>query len=694
MEPKARETPPEFGSPSDPRGPGQPVLPREISEFLQDFSLAVHRFAMYPPGHVSLERAVESMLARLNGLFQERPQLSVGATPTRLVVDSLTTSERNPVLTDLAQRIHGHQIAAVVFHPGVTLDEVTGLLEALTRDATRGDGPIGFLPDEKRPRWESIRLHAVGYDQLELERVDPRKERAARLQTLWLGMVEASATEEERDSGSLPGPAGLAEVIARRGGDSGFEGLIAGHLHELAEELNGATGVVAREVRETLSTLISEMDPDTLARLLSHGGDRAARRRIVRNVGQGGLRVDAVLRVVVAAARVEGEEVSRPLTLFLAKLARQSEEGSPAIRAEADSAFREVVDTLIQRWDGGSRSPDLYTPVLDSIGRGSPLFEGPDEMAGADRLVRMALEVEAIGPTLERAVADLLDRDKMSRLLELLGTAPDGNPVAQLIERRLSTPALLNRMLAGDDLDPRALRWLVDRLGPDALIPLFDSLSSSESRAVRRHVFDCLADGGDAVARRALAELEDERWFVKRNALALLQKLDALPADFSPIDFLRHSDVRVRREAVALSLRSATFREEGLEIALADSDERVVRTALLDAQEGVPDFLVPGIVERIIESDDFPQLRSLAVRSLRRSRSPAAREALLDVCSGRKSFLLKKRLAPKSQELLAALPGLARNWGTHPEVRWVIEQARESPDPEIRAAVEPGGDPR
>ena len=40
----------------------QPVMSRDLTEFLIQLSIAVHRFSMYPPGHPSLEPAAEGVV--------------------------------------------------------------------------------------------------------------------------------------------------------------------------------------------------------------------------------------------------------------------------------------------------------------------------------------------------------------------------------------------------------------------------------------------------------------------------------------------------------------------------------------------------------------------------------------------------------------------------------------------------------
>ena len=63
---------------------------------------------------------------------------------------------------------------------------------------------------------------------------------------------------------------------------------------------------------------------------------------------------------------------------------------------------------------------------------------------------------------------------------------------------------------------------------------------------------------------------------MQRELLALLGKLAALPAGFSPRPFLDNEEALVRREAVRLLLRNPADRDETIMGALSDADDRVV----------------------------------------------------------------------------------------------------------------------
>ena len=84
---------PRRGSPAE-----RAALSRELSELLIELSIAVHRFAMYPPGHPSLAPAVDNVLGRLAEVFVDREQLSIGVAQKQLVIEGMATEARHPVL--------------------------------------------------------------------------------------------------------------------------------------------------------------------------------------------------------------------------------------------------------------------------------------------------------------------------------------------------------------------------------------------------------------------------------------------------------------------------------------------------------------------------------------------------------------------------------------------------------------------
>lgn len=678
--------------------PERAALSRELSEFLIELSIGVHRYAMYPPGHPSLAPVVDSLVGHLAEVFADRRALSIGVAQRQLVIEGVATDQKHPVLADLARRLHGHQLEAVSFEKGVTATAISGLLEALGTDPERGGTPLGFLPTEEFPRWEHARLYRVGYEQLEIVEngVEGRGGRD-RTTLLWLGLAQAALAAEDLPEG-VPEASIVARTIAKHRREVGYDKAIAEYLLQLADELKGAHGRESERVRKRVSELLNELDDDTLRGLVDAGGGPAQRRRFLLDANQG-LAVDSVMKVLRVAATSSKQTISHSMTRLLTKLAAHAQQGGGNVRSQADTALRENIEALVEGWELKDPNPEAYTNVLDSMSRAVPLFQetdtASDHLSGADRLVQMALEVDAYGPLVGKALIDVLTEDGTGVLLSMLASAPEDNAAAERIREELTSPSQFRQLLASGRVDAESLKTLIDRMGSTAVDPLLDVLADSDSRSVRRLVFDALAGMGPFVAQRAVERLEDGRWFVLRNMLSLLQRLEHLPDDFDPQRFLEHPDARVRREAIPLALRKAEMRERVLVSALADDDERTVRMALVEIQEEIPGSVLPTLVNRVVRAEARgDEIRALGVRVLGKARSQLALNTLVGVVTaGKKTLFGKTRVAGSSPVVLAALRTLAERWPDKKEVQQVLEIAARSKDPEIRGAVRvpPGG---
>lgn len=681
-------------------GPGQQAtaLSRDLSEFLLELSIGVHRYAMYPPQHPSLVPAAENIIGRLGEIFQDRRTLSIGVARNQLVIEGVATDSKHPVLSDLARRLHGHQLGALTFRKGVKVNEVEGLLKALSQETERDGEPLGLRPRDEIPSWSHAQLFPLGYDRLGLKEDEEAGEMDTQRATqLWLGLARSAMTSEEPlEESEPPDPATVARSIRSHQREEAYDQVIVGYLLQLAEELKTGTTGEAESIRNRVSTLIRELDHDTLTRLVEMGGAGPQRREFLLDANQS-LAVDSVVKILKAAAASSQQTISSSLTRLLGKLSAHAESGAERVRDQADTALRDNVEELIDEWELSDPNPEEYTLILDGMAKAAPLFAGGEEdeeepLTGAHRLLQMAMEVGSWGPTVEKAVSDLMDEGEAPFIIDLLNSAPEGSRTGAALQAFLTSPGQLRRLLRGEDVDQPTLRVVVGRMGPSAIPVLLDGLTESEFRSVRRKVFDVLAEMGEDVAEGAMARLDEPRWYVVRNMLALIQRLPETPEGFSAADFMEHEDPRVRREAFPLALRVGKLRKRALATALADSDERLVRKALVELQEEIPETLVPVVVSRVIRSSHASDLRVLGVRALGGSKSALGLEALMEVASSGKTLLGRRRLASHSPEMVAAIQVLRESWSHDPRAREILDAARKSKEVEVqRAAGVPGG---
>lgn len=86
------------------------TLSRDLSDFLIELSIALHRHAMYPLGHPSLDPAARAVGHRAELLLEGRPRLSLAVARQPLVIEGVATDPKHPVLRELAGRMHRHHL--------------------------------------------------------------------------------------------------------------------------------------------------------------------------------------------------------------------------------------------------------------------------------------------------------------------------------------------------------------------------------------------------------------------------------------------------------------------------------------------------------------------------------------------------------------------------------------------------------
>ena len=694
---RSREAPAaEESKPTESTGrPATPIsaLSRELADFLVEFSIVLHKRSMYPPGHPHLQDSATRFVRRLNALLDVRDAVTLGVARHRLLIESVTTDPKNALLRDLAHRLHRHRIASIQLTRGATTLEIEGLLDALSSDPQRGEGPVGKRLDRVGP-WTHIGLRPAGYDKLKLRASGAESVRQSGeskpLKDSWIELAQlALASEGSATSSQEADPLVMADAIGRKSGEVTYERVVLGYLARVAEEIAQQSGAGQDQLARRISKLIGALDQDTLRRLLEASSNGAEQRKFVLNASQV-LAADAVLEVVQAAAQASNQTISHNLLRLLHKLAHHAEEGPVDIRAEAEGALRTNVARLVGDWDLEDPNPTVYTSILEGmVRRSSAEFSALKLQMGCDPeiLVKMALELDCLGPPVYAAVEELVARRELVKLADILDHGPR-TPTADQLWKYLITPERLARELAASPLNEEAIAILVERIGSDAAESLLDRLATAADRSTRAAVMKQLIALGPVVGPVAMRWLPGGPWYVQRNILFLLGRLGTWPEGFSPEEYVTSSDPRIRREAIKLMLESAAQRKRGVLLGVRDSDEGIVTLALTSALESCPPEALPAIRRTAADPKRPTESRVLAIKCLARSRTTETLEVLRDLVIPRRRWL-GRRLAAKSPELLAALAALATYWQDDPTASEALSRAQQHSDADIRAAAGP-----
>jgi hypothetical protein len=680
------------GSPSLSQTPGArsiATLSRDLADFLVEFSIVLHKRAMYPLGHPHLQESTERFVNRLESLLEPRDSLAIGIARHQLIVAGVATDPRNALLSDLARRLHRHRIATLRFDRGIALREIDDLLGALASDPQGDDGPIGLRPGIGSG-WTHLKLQPPELNRLFLQEEEDEDAPETPGGALWLGLAHLALSSDGSSTATAEDPLLVARAIDAQPEQVAYDRVVLDYLGQIADEMSGRQGAWEPRVRERVSRLVTSLKPETLRRVLEAGADHAERRRFALTASEV-MAVDAVIEVVEAAAATTGQTISHQLLRLLHKFAHHAEQGPERGRAEAESMLRRNVAQLITEWNLEDPNPGEYTAVLDGMVGQSP---GDAGLMEEDRLdcepvivLQIALETDCGGPRTYAALESLVDARRIPELVELLRNAPPASvTTVDALWRHVATPARLRLELSAPRLDFPTIGSLVGRLGTLAVDPLLDVLEGTGDRSARARTLRLLVSIGPPVAPVAAARLKNAPWFVQRNLLVLLRMLKAWPPGFSAVTYARHPEIRLRREAYKLLLEFPEHRASAIVHGLGDDSPEIATLVLRAAVDACPPEAL-RTVERYIGDWRRPaELRAIAVRALGRAGGPQALAGLLELAGTRRHFF-GWRIESKSPVVLAAVSVLARHWGSHPQVAGLLKEARGHEDPEIRLAA-------
>lgn len=674
------------------------TLPRDLADFLIEFSIGINKYAMYPGGHPSLRPAAERVVNRLQTLMVERASLSLGVARRQLVIEGIATDPKNPVLGDLAGRLHRHELGAITFRRGLEPSEMQDVLVVISQEADRMEVPLGALPHDQLKRWSNIQLYPLNYERLDIvdededatesNRSGRDKDSRTRAAQLWVGLASAAiagdAGEVRSDRDIDTDPTAIATAIKRHEGKSAYDQVIVGYMLQIADELRGG-GYEALELRKRMSKMVSSLDEATVGRLLEMGGDRVQRRKFLLDASQG-LALDAVVDLVQAAAATHEQSISHSLVRMFQKMAQHTESSSQTQRALADENARAQIAALITNWSLTDPNPDTYRKALERMAYSESIVKVSPEaqyQPEPKRIVQMAIEMGTTGEPLWEAIQELSDAREFGWVLDAVRRGKGAKLLREFWER-FGSDEQIHAIASQEPLEPEVLGVIIAKVGSRAAAPLLDVLAESESSQTRRYLVSCIAEFGPRISDEVIRRLGDERWFVIRNLLAIMNEWEAFPDGFDGLAFLKHPDARVRREGMKIMLKDPTVRERTLAQAIADKDQRMVRTGLSAALGGCPDSVIPLVVTQATTAPTG-DLRTLAIKVLAENKLPIARDALVNIVAPRKT-LFGTKLPPKSPEMLAAIRAL-HAIRDDPRAQKILDLGAKSKDEDIARAA-------
>lgn len=264
---------------------------------------------------------------------------------------------------------------------------------------------------------------------------------------------------------------------------------------------------------------------------------------------------------------------------------------------ESDDAIeRRVVTTLL---DMIAVSPAVVQPL--ALGRLRDIFT---------RALQASRFAQAIGiiRAIRELAADPGQRERQPLLTEFLERLGDAQVLAALVaaSRQPGGPPFVQ------------VQTLVLALGSSAARGLLEALAAEPDRARRLRLIELAASLGPAIIPETRRMLADSRWYVVRNMVLLLRRVQDRSAMSEILRYADHSDLRVRLEAIrALFAFDSKVPRDLLARTIHHPDPRLAEAAvLLTGQHGITQA-TDLLVEILLRWDFLGRQRSLRLKALR-----------------------------------------------------------------------------
>ncbi|HZM49449.1 MAG TPA: HEAT repeat domain-containing protein [Vicinamibacteria bacterium] len=649
-------------------------------ELVRALAIAWKNLAAYPSGHPALVASLGLAHQRLQDLFAANGAVTFGIASDGLVAaqEKLTSSHAR----DLARALYLREVAVLRLEPGLQPAELESLLRAMTASGAQGDlRPLAEeLTDGgvTHVRVESVDFSQVRLTDETRGGPAPPSLWDDVLRTILAGHVLSSEGRRLVESGEAANALGIASVVGEmlagagtggapgsgsRGGSVPTAAGLAAHRARLGARVAQAAGLAfqgtpaervlaASQVVELVRALPPDLREMLIATALKTlASDETAAEALAALAG--GLTPDTVLQ---ALQRIKNEVPlsSHALRLMHALSAaapsprlRQVQPPDPALLAELSVLFRE---DDIDRYN-----PEEHQSLLEAAAIEVPVLVTAEEIpelgdrletvtddALADRMAQTSVELLARFAG-QDGTATLLTRiDGLFRSLLASGRLELATTLAEDLRRvgdetaarpgvraaidetraRMATSesvaAMLDAFTRSGSTSATVVRRLLDALGHAGAQGFLLALAGEKDKSRRRRILDLLVSLGPMIAPPAIELLEDERWYVVRNMIVLLQRVGDRSALASIRRAADHHDLRVRLEAIKWLLAyDPEVPRDLLEKAINDPDLKLAEAAIvLAGSYGIKEAADPLLA--IVDGYDLlGKRRTLRIKALK-----------------------------------------------------------------------------
>lgn len=562
---------------------------RVLTRFVYALNIARQHALSYPDDHPLVRKSSLALTGLLESLLEFREQLTIGIARDSLLVEGSVLEERNPVFRKLAGELFERGVAALTFRSGLTTVELLRFLRLAVERPEQLQQRGGLPAVCAEENLEHIEVLGIDYSALGVSEeeslgaadVELEDYKAASIWDRFVGgLVEGSLDPQRGETRTVTtDPRLVAEYLSRQKLEEGdnllasYEETITSFLRELDQE--GRSRQHRTESMEKLGDFVSSLSPELRRQFLSSTFNTLQGNEEIAEEVLEHLSSDALFQ---ALEDVNEKRLTIPPTVMnlLGKLSQHAQDPAEDQEQVLSSAeLGEHLRALFREDDPDRYVPGTYQHLLHSI---VSLEEIPPLEGAKTEEIRRQLEADQVEAKVFAILLDLLrleqEQTARSRLLEELMELlsyfielgqfdvlldlhrrlrrVDADKLPEEVAGILANRPLLEQILEvlgiWDKERFASITELIHLIGEPFIEPMLDRLAVEPRRSVRRFLLDRLLEMGSRIREPALNRLRDSRWFLVRNMLVLLQKLNDPVVLYAVRALRRHPHPKVRLE--------------------------------------------------------------------------------------------------------------------------------------------------
>jgi HEAT repeat protein len=575
-----------------------------LSSLIVEFNIARRNIGSYPKDHPLITASLNKVIQTYNQLLEQDGVIVIGVARNVLMVNDVLLEKNNLIFKDFAKVLFEHGIGALTLRRGLSLDELRKFYEilCLKREELLNMGGISLI-------WEqasitSLEMQPIRYDLFRATGTISPKDQQKPPQGLWERFAQKlvqrtfdtsitaqtiGKSKENGTTGDVFAPEALALILNHRmgisgqGSDTNFRNGMTALFRELTETPFSPETEMAVPYEE-LALFINALNPGLRRLFLNSSLETGS---IQENSLAGKLisrlSAETLTEILEDAGQNRFAGQSRILELLrkLGSNGTQQYDSFSVIPGDTAEVHQKI-RSIFREDSAKDFVPDSYLKALNRImavdhGHRIELSEITDLLDTFDShfvenqisniIVRIMVQnddpeqITRLADNLDEIFLYLLetgDYEQIINLIEQCGSPEILPEVCNRLRQTYTSQEYLNEMLIGlstwGKLRYGDISHLISMIGEPFIEVLLDRLAVEENLSLRRFLMDRIQEFGPLARDAMFARLSDKRWFVLRNMIIMLQRLDDITILEHIRPLLRNGHQRVRQEALRACL--------------------------------------------------------------------------------------------------------------------------------------------